>query len=165
MPTIPIMPFIFVALLLLPVRMDSQQMKGLAFALWFVGGMVLAVRGMLFMSDPHNAPTQVLLALIVFASLLVGWSKGKFILSKTSQKNINRIDAFTEPKRPIQVYSVRSWIVIAVMVGISVSLNFLPISSLIRGAINLAIGTGLLISSLAYVRSFIASEKPPALPY
>jgi hypothetical protein len=164
MPNVPIMPLIALVLVLLPIRLSALQMKGLAFLLWFTGGMVLAFRGTMFLFSDTNPPSQVIVAVVVLVALAIGYGKGKFVLSKTSRKNIERIDAFTEPKRPIQVYSLRSWIIIALMVLISVSLNLFHVSGLIRGAVNLGIGMGLIVSSLAYVKALTSSTKPPAIP-
>jgi hypothetical protein len=165
--TIPVMPIIALVLILLPVRLSSLQMKGLAFFLWFVGGLVLSWRGAVFLFEGANPPSHVLLGLVVFAALVIGIAKGKFLLSKTSQKNIDRIDAFTAPQRPIQVYSLRSWIIIGIMVLISVSMTKLTEAGLIqewlRGAVNLGIGAALLMSSMAYIKA-LSSNKPPAIP-
>jgi len=154
MPTnLPIMPFIIVVLLLLPIRLAAGQMKGLAFALWLIGGLILTIRGISFLLDAPEHPGVAMLALIIAVAMAIGYGKGKFVLSKTSQRNLERIDQFTEPKKPIQVYSVRSWIIIGLMVGISVTLSVLNTPLLWRGGINLAIGFALIISSLAYLKS------------
>ena len=154
MPTnLPIMPFIIVVLLLLPIRLAAGQMKGLAFVLWLIGGLILTIRGISFLLDAPEHPSTAMLALIIAVAMAIGYGKGKFVLSKTSQRNLERIDQFTEPKKPIQVYSVRSWIIIGLMVGISVTLSVLNTPLLWRGGINLAIGFALIISSLAYLKS------------
>lgn len=148
-----IMPIIFIALLLLPIRLNNQQMKGLAFVLWLIGGLFLAFRGVYFMVAAPEQPDALMLLGLGLIAIAIGFGKGKFVLSKTSGKNIERIDQFTEPKRPLLVYSLRSWIIIAIMVGISVSLTIFNTPLLWRGAINLAIGFSLIISSLAYLRA------------
>jgi hypothetical protein len=94
----------------------------------------------------------------------IGLAKGRFVLSKTSARNIERIDTMNdEPKRPIHVYSVRSWIIIGIMVLISVSLTVFSVDNLIRGGINLAIGLGLIVSSLAYLKSLTTNASTPEL--
>lgn len=155
MPTFPpvIMPIVFVVLLLLPIRLSGQQMKGLAFVLWLIGGLVLAFRGVYFMTAAPEQPTALMLIGLGLAALAIGFGKGKFVLSKTSNRNIERIDQFTEPQRPLMVYSMRSWIIIAIMVCISISLTVFNTPLLWRGAINLAIGFALIFSSLAYLRA------------
>ena len=85
--------------------------------------------------------------------LLIGFGKGRFVLSKTSTKNIERLNALSEPLPPRHVYSKRSWIVLSVMVLIALSLNtgLIPLAVYLRGAVNLAIGFALIISSLTYL--------------
>lgn len=159
MPKLPIMPFIVAILLLLPIRLNNQAMKGLAFTLWLIGGLVLAVRGVSFLMDSPAVTNPMLLAGLIVAALIIGFGKGKFVLTKTSNKNIERIDQFTEPKKPIQVYSLRSWIIIALMVGISVALNIFQVDNIVRGPINLGIGVALIISSLAYMKALNSAKQ------
>lgn len=149
----PIMPLIFVALLLLPFKLSNQQLKGLAFFLWLTGGLVLMVRGGFFMSQDPSHPTAGILLGIGVLAFIIGMAKGRFVLSKTSQRNIERLEAMSEPQRPLAVYSLRSWMMIAIMVGISIALNFTGLSLLWRGVINLAIGAALAMSSLAYLKA------------
>lgn len=155
----PIMPIVVAVLLLLPIRLSSQSMKGLAFILWLIGGLVLTIRGINFMITAPEHTNLALMAGLAAAALAIGFGKGKFVLSKTSAKNIERIDQFTEPKRPIQVYSTRSWIIIGLMVGISVALNIFQVSNIVRGPINLGIGFGLIISSLTYLKALSGSKQ------
>lgn len=153
--SMPIMPFILLTLLLLPVKLSTRQLKGLAFFLWLGGGLFLAFRGGLFMMQDH--PTAGLLMGAGALALLIGGAKGKFVLSKTSQRNLERLEAFSQPQRPLAVYSLRSWIMISVMVGISVALNLSGLPLMWRGTINLAVGAALMMSSLAYLKS---AESP-----
>jgi hypothetical protein len=155
----PIMPIIVAVLLLLPIRLEKQAMKGLAFTLWLIGGLVLCIRGTQFLTDSAAMSNVPLFAGLVVAALVIGFGKGKFVLSKTSTKNIERIDQFTESKKPIQVYSTRSWIIIALMVGISIALNVFHVENIVRGPINLGIGFALIISSLAYLKALNPAKQ------
>lgn len=160
---VPIMLVVFAVLLLLPVRLSQLQLKGLAFVLWLTGGLILAWRGAAWMFTASDArPGMGLLALLALAAIVIGWGKGRFVLAKTSRRNIERIEGMTTPVRPIFVYSARSWIVISVMVGISIALNLSPIDPLWRGAINLGIGMGLIVSSMAYLKALQPAVPPSA---
>lgn len=156
---IPIMPIILVLLLLLPIRLGNQALKGLAFTLWLIGGLVLSIRGINFLIDSPAMANIALMAGLIAAALIIGFGKGKFVLGKTSAKNIERIDQFTEPRKPIEVYSVRSWIIITLMVGISVALNVFNVDHVVRGPINLGIGFALIVSSLVYLKSLGATKQ------
>lgn len=147
----PIMPLIFLLLILLPIKLTGNQLKGLAFVLWFAGGLMLVFRGGAFMLQEFEQAGVGLLSLAVLLALAIGYAKGRFVLSKTSRRNIERLQALSAPQRPIAVYSVRSWVIIALMVSVSIALNVMAVPLLWRGAINLAIGASLLASSLAYL--------------
>lgn len=158
MPKFPIMmPILFIILLFLPIRVPNLQLKALAYLIWVFGGIVLLMRGVTYLVVPamldYNSYGMPMLAGLIALALAIGYAKGKFVLSKTARRNIERIDQFTTPQKPILVYSVRSWIVIALMIGISISLNIMAITDLARGLINLAIGFGLIMSSLVYMRA------------
>ncbi len=149
--SLPVMPVVFALLLLLPVRLSPRQLKALAFFLWLTGGFILAGRGITWLLGAH--PATGLLAGCLIGALAVGFGKGRFVLSKTSRRNIERLDAMQAAHPPIRVYSARSWAIIAVMVAISVGLNLAQVDPLWRGTINLAIGMALIISSLAYLKA------------
>jgi hypothetical protein len=156
LPVSPMLLF-FVVLFLLPIKMAPAQLKLLAFALWLIGGLILCWFGYLRITEGQAAggiDPNMMVGVIV-AALVIGIAKGKFVLSKTSQRNIERIDAMTEPQKPMYVYSTKSWITIAVMVLLGVALNqgWIPLDLFWRGAVNLGIGSGLIISSLKYLRT------------
>jgi hypothetical protein len=162
MPTnIPIMPIIVIVLLLLPIRLVGRQLKVLAFVLWLIGGLVLLVRGALYLYAASLVAklSIAMLALTAVIAIFIGLAKGRFVLSKTSTRNIERLDAMNDSYRPIQVYSVRSWIIIGIMVLISVALTVFSVDNLVRGGINIAIGLGLIVSSLAYLKSLTTSSS------
>ena len=151
MTSLPITPFIAAILLLLPVKLAPRILIMLAFFLWALGGAVLVVMGSLRMAD---ASLSMRVSVIIIASIVwlaVGIAKGRYVLAKTSQRNIERINAMTEPQRPIRVYSLRSWIVIGLTVSLSLALTLLNTPPFWRGGINLAVGFGLLMSSLNYL--------------
>lgn len=149
--SLPITPFIAVILLLLPVKLAPRMLIKLAFFLWALGGSVLVVMGSLRMAD---ASVSMRVSVIVIASIVwlaIGIAKGRYVLAKTSQRNIDRIQAMAEPQRPIRVYSLRSWIVIGLTVSLSLALTLLRTPPFWRGGINLAVGFALLMSSLNYL--------------
>lgn len=158
--SVPITPFIAVILLLLPVKLAPRLLIKLAFFLWALGGSVLAVMGVLRMAD---ASLTMRASVIIIASLIwlaVGIAKGRYVLAKTSQRNIERIQAMTESQRPIRVYSLRSWIVIGLTVSLSLALTLFNTPPFWRGGINLAVGFALLMSSLNYLTTLKQPAKP-----
>ena len=157
--SLPITPFIAVILLLLPVKIAPRMLIKLAFFLWALGGSVLVVMGSLRMAD---ASVSMRVSVILIASIVwlaVGIAKGRYVLAKTSQRNIDRIQAMTEPQRPIRVYSLRSWVVIGLTVSLSLALTLLHTPPFWRGGINLAVGFALLMSSLNYLTTLKQSAE------
>lgn len=142
---------VFIVLLLLPMKLAPVQLKLLAFFIWLTGGLAMSYNGIVRVNQAGLDSTMLMVAL--GASMLVGILKGKFILSKTSDRNVERLNTMTEPQRPLAVYSARSWIVIGVMVLIAVSLNLFGAPLLWRGVIALGIGMGLVVSSMRYLKA------------
>ncbi|MGE0199824.1 MAG: hypothetical protein AB7P76_02510 [Candidatus Melainabacteria bacterium] len=158
MPNVPIIAIIFFILLVLPFQVPPRYLKSLAFFLWLTGGLVLMYFGVmrLIAADSQQLQTATYIAMAV--ALAVGFGKGSFVLSKTSQRNIDRLNAINEPLKLIHVYSIRSWIIIGIMVLISLSLTFFNAPLFWRGLVNIAIGFGLVISSFAYLKA-LRDEK------
>jgi hypothetical protein len=152
MSTPPIMPFVALVLLALPVRLSPRRLAWLAFALWLLGGVMLCSLGtsrLLQAEKEGVAPGLIALGAVI--SLAIGMAKGRFLLSKTASRNIERLGGITENLRPIRVYGARSWIVISLMAAISLALNLRGVPPFWRGAVNLAIGAALVTSSLNYL--------------
>jgi hypothetical protein len=149
MPSIPIMPFVILALFLLPFKFAPQQLKTLAFAIWLAGGVVLVMLGVTrLMYAPETAP--MVMGLSCLAAVVIGFAKGKFVLSKTARKNVARINQMVQPQKAINVYSLPSWLMISLMVLISIALNVGQVPDMVRGAVNLGIGLALIVSSFVY---------------
>ncbi|MGZ6070358.1 MAG: hypothetical protein ACXWK8_04025, partial [Myxococcaceae bacterium] len=73
MPALPIMPFVVVLLLALPVRLAPRSLGWLAFGLWLLGGVVLLSLGtarLLQASRGEATPTVV--AVVAVGALAVG---------------------------------------------------------------------------------------------
>jgi len=155
MPQVPIMPFVAGALLLaslLPVRLAPRSLGWLAFGLWLLGGVVLLSFGAARLAQAaRGGATPVVVAVVAVAALAAGAAKGWFILRRTAQRNIDRLAALELEQRPIHVYGIRSWLVIALMTALSVGLTLGGVPPLWRGMLNLTIGAALAASSLNYL--------------
>ena len=150
MPALLLMPFIAVLLLALPVKLPPRSLGWLAFGLWLLGGAVLLSLGSARLFPvARGTPGAVVAAGAV--ALGLGVAKGRFLLAKTARRNIERLSALTEDRRPIHVYGLRSWVVIGVMTALSLGLTLAGVPPLWRGLVNLAIGAALATSSLCYL--------------
>jgi len=161
LPALPIMPFIAVLLLALPVRLAPRSLGWLAFGLWLLGGAVLLSLGTGRLLQAARGPAAPGLVLVVAAAALaIGVAKGRFLLRKTARRNIDRLTALGEERRPIHVYGVRSWVVIGLMTALSIGLTLGGVPPLWRGMVNLAIGAALATSSLNYLAPLRAGVLP-----
>jgi hypothetical protein len=152
MPALPIIPFIAVLLLALPVRLAPRSLGWLAFALWVLGGVVLLSLGTARLLQAARAEAgAAVVAAVSVGALAIGIAKGWFLLRKTARRNIVRLTALTEGRRLIHVYGARSWVVIGLMTALSVGLTVGGVPPLWRGMVNLAIGAALVTSSLNYL--------------
>jgi len=159
-----IMALLPLLLWLLPFKVASHKLKLLALSFWLAGGIVLTAQGFTFlerlMLTQQITFTSLILPIVL--ALLVGLGKGRFVLSKTSQRNLARLDAMPDTYKLVHVYSKRSWIVIGVMVLISVSLTLANVDIYWRGLVNIAIGFGLVVSAQAYVRALSQPKQDSA---
>jgi hypothetical protein len=149
---LPIMPFIAVLLLALPVKLAPRSLGWLAFTLWLLGGVVLLSLGTgRLLQAAGSEATVATVAMVAAAGLALGVAKGQFILRKTARRNIDRLAAMNQLSRPIHVYGVRSWVVIGLMTTLSIALTLGGVPPLWRGMVNVAIGAALATSSLSYL--------------
>lgn len=145
-----IVPVLAGLLYVLPLRMTPRQLLTGAFGLWLLGGASLMVSGLQRLVSAALSEPAWLVGLVVGLAAMLGVAKGAFVLSKTSARNIERIQAFNAPQRAVCVYSLKSWLLIELMLVFSASLTWLGAPDLWRGAINLAVGLALVASSLRY---------------
>jgi hypothetical protein len=96
-----------------------------------------------------GGPSQVATAFIALG-LIIGFFKGRFVLSKTAERLCKRIAALPSPIRPSQVYPPQYLILLSTMIALGIALRFVPID--IRGLIDVAIGSALLNGSSVYFR-------------
>lgn len=84
---------------------------------------------------------------LAILGLMIGWAKGRWVLSKTARRMISRIPHLPQPIRIQDALPLSYLALIGVMTGLSMALRWLPGD--LRGLIDLAIGTALLFASFA----------------
>ncbi len=154
-------PFVALLFWILPFKVGQKQLLNMAFFFWLMGGIALTIVGAKRLTEAMNAHDgdMMVLGIGLILAVAIGLAKGRFVLSKTSKRNIQRIQQFEAPEKLIQVYSMKSWITIEVMLLISASLTWFGADPFWRGLVNVAVGLALLMSSLAYLQS-----KPVSTP-
>lgn len=103
------------------------------------------------LKDVFGTSQQVGVFLIAMG-LLIGFLKGRFVLSRTVHRISMRIANLSLPIRFADVYPSSYWILIVSMIALGVSLRFLPILIDVRGLIDVAIGSALVNGSMLYFR-------------
>lgn len=144
-------PAIAVLFKILPIRMPSTGLMKAAFGLWLMGGLSLIFSGYGRLSAAGALEFSPMLVGGLAVAIGIGLIKGRFVLSKTSSKNIERLQQFTDMRPLFDTYGIRSWIMIGIMLCISASLTWLNTPLFIRGLVNIGIGMALTVSSFRYV--------------
>lgn len=123
---------------------------------WAFAGALLLYKGLGFLElSRDEAGTKWLMG----AALLVGLLKGRFVLSKTAKRLVDRIASLPAPISARSVYPKSYWILLGSMVAMGMALKFAP--TVWRGAIDVAIGAALLNGAMYYFkagRSFVVGR-------
>lgn len=160
-----LLPAIALLFALLPIKVSPKRLIHLAFLLWLVGGVSLLVAGA---NRLTSLPTESLMTPMVIGGLvlavIIGLAKGRFVLSKTSARNVQRINEMTTTQKLANVYSLRSWITIELMLVLSAALTWFAAPILIRGIVNIGVGLALIASSRVYLGSAQQASQSSTQP-
>lgn len=147
-----------------------KQRGWIAFSgfIWFFIGSFLLYKGLNFLSQAVVLPDSFcsrfeepghVATVLIAVGLIVGFLKGRFVLSKTVKRIVTRISALPLPIRFKDVYPKSYWILIGSMVALGMTLRFLPISIEVRGTIDVAIGSALVNGAMLYFRAILRAEE------
>ena len=126
---------------------------------WLAIGVFLLRKGLSLITAAQMEGDQAAIILIT-AGLLIGFVKGRFVLSKTVKRVVARILSLPEPIRFSQVYSASYYVLIGGMILLGISMRWIPIPQEVRGTIDVAIGAALMNGAVLYFRAARqASEK------
>lgn len=90
--------------------------------------------------------------LLLVSALLLGFMKGRLVLSKTVARVVKRIVALPEPIKASQVYPAGYIMLIGCMVLLGISMRWLGIPLDVRGGIDVAVGSALMNGAMLYFR-------------
>ncbi len=146
--------------------------------LWFAIGVFLLLLGvkLIVFSSVEGTPRSYLFSrlsllvksreqcalILVTTGLVLGFMKGRFVLSKTVGRVVERIHSMPQPIRFVDVYSFGYLIVIASMVLLSMGMRWLSVPSDVRGVIDTAVGSALMNGAMFYFRAVIKKKKMSA---
>lgn len=118
-------------------------------AVWLMAGVYLFTLGVnLVMGNHVSLGDESVAAGIIAAALFIGWAKGKFILRKTCQKTLVRLNGLQDPVPFNQVFEKKYLLLIAIMMSLGIMMRF--VDPLLRGAVDVAIGTALIHGSMGF---------------
>lgn len=119
---------------------------------WFGIGLMLLSKGLNFLIQGGNENSLIFVAI----ALMVGFLKGRFVLSKTVKKMEARISAKSNPFPIKELYPQSYYILIGSMVLLGLIVRFAPFNITVRGAVDVAIGSALMNGAFLYFRQAMA---------
>ncbi len=151
------------------MKIRHQPAIALSGISWMVIGIFLLVKGFALILSPIVIEQETIFLpflrdltgsfqqaalILVFIGLFIGFLKGKIVLRKTAGRLINRITDLPNPSPISQIYPRAYFLLLALMVGLGISLRWIPVPSDLKGVIDVAIGSALVQGSAFYFRYF-----------
>ena len=148
------------------VNLSHRNWIAISGFVWLAVGAFLLYKGLHLIADGvikadtlcfkmqglFGSPQQSGTALIA-GGLLLGFIKGKLVLSKTVRRVALRISSLPLPIRFSSVYAPSYWILIGSMMALGMILKVFPIPIDIRGFIDTAVGSALINGAMLYFRA------------
>ncbi len=97
--------------------------------------------------------------ILVCIGLVIGFLKGRFVLSKTAKRVIERIVSLPNPCSIVSVYPKPYLILLASMITLGMSLKWISMPYDLKGLIDIAIGSALTNGSAFYFRHFTMQKN------
>ena len=141
---------------------------------WLAIGSLLMVKGLKWITQAMTVPEQAGLIqrlaamagsiqqgglLLICTALLIGFIKGRMILSKTVHRVVSRLRSLPSTVSLAEAYDRRYVILLGSMMILGLLFRFLPIGLDIRGVIDVAIGSALINGAMLYFREAVAPSK------
>ena len=145
--------------------MNKRHLTKIAGGLWSIIGFVLVIRGLdlyrLAEVDQHSTKIAITISGIVAA--LIGLIKGKFVLSKTANRNKTRIHNLNDPVGLKDLFSKPFYFLIPMMMGFGIMLrtfNEYLGGYIVVATIYCGIGMALIVSSRVYWLADLQKSQP-----
>lgn len=100
--------------------------------------------------------------ILLSTGIFLGYLKGRFVLSKTAEKQVTRLLHLPRPVRIKQLYTKGYYLLLMAMIGLGIVLRYLPVSLDVRGTIDVAIGMALVSGAIQYFRRAISLPLSPS---
>jgi hypothetical protein len=138
---------------------------------WLAIGAYLLVKGLKWMKLSRDEPASFAtwigeavgsveqgIMLLICVALLIGFVKGRFVLSRTVDRIVAHLSMQKPPIRFAQAYDKKYYFILAVMMGLGMGMRFLPIPLDIRGFVDVTIGSALMNGSMLYFRKALKDK-------
>jgi len=148
--------------------LNKKRLTKIAGGLWCIIGFILVIRGLdlyqIAETDQHSTKVSITISGIV--AVLIGLIKGRFVLSKTANRNKTRIYNLNDPVGLKDLFSKPFYFLIPMMMGLGIMLrtfNEYLGGYIVVAAIYCGVGMALIVSSRVYWLADLQnskSEKP-----
>jgi hypothetical protein len=153
-------------------KLSHKSLIAVSGLIWLAIGCYLLSLGVHFLVDPSidRASLPILGSLapfvggleeaaifIIMLSLFVGYMKGRYVLSKSANRGIERIKTLPNPTSFAQIYSPKYYLLLAGMICLGVLARF--VSTDFRGLVDVTIGAALVNGAMIYFRGAFAAEQ------
>lgn len=102
--------------------------------------------------SPYFGSLEYAAVALMALGLFIGFFKGRYVLAKTAAKGVAYIRELPEPSPFYKMYSVKSLILIGMMMGLGMSIRTFGVPSDIRGFVDVAVGAALIHGAMGYFR-------------
>lgn len=153
------------------MKLSHAKLIALSGAVWFAIGIYLLNLGLNLLVINPSTESAVLdhypllktitpfigsleaaaLTLVIIA-LAIGYYKGRYVLGKSAQRGVERIQNMPNPAPLSKIYSGKYYILLGSMVALGISIKYLGLSNDVRGFIDTIIGAALINGAVIYFR-------------
>jgi hypothetical protein len=139
------------------MRCSHKTLLIISGLVWLAIGLFLLNLGITFVAQGQAIESENRTVFLVVAALVLGQIKGRFVMTKVAHRSFQRITALTHPTSLRDLYTRSNYLLIVAMMGLGILMRSLALSHMIRGFIDIAVGTALTQGALAYIR--LASQS------
>lgn len=146
----------------------------ISFVTWIVIGVVLLHKGLTILVDLSYLDRsslfidvlsrlvdgrQTAILLCISTAVLIGFLKGRFVLSKTVMRLSNRFFSYARPMSLKELYPISYLILLGSMMCLGMLMKWLPLPAEIRGFMDIAVGSALINGALQYFKIAVSKGR------
>ena len=121
--------------------------------LWTIIGLFLIQRGIGYLMKDQQL-------LLIFAAILLGWLKSRYVLDRSAERGVERIRHFADNTCIGAVYSWKTWMLVIAMMVLGLLVRNSTIPAYIVGVVCVTIGWALIRSSRFSWKAWFTCKMP-----